>query len=185
MRPLSSSKVSALLSFTVVLLAACASVPRGLEPLATVPEVDVDRYLGRWYEIARYQHSFEKAIAGATAEYSLNDDGTIAVLNSGFRKTLDGPYTAVKAVARVPDASEPGRLKVKFFGLFEGDYLIFGLDAEGYSWALVGNDSRRFLWFLAREPEVDEALFERMRGLAEAQGYDLTELYRVPQKARE
>ena len=175
----------ALSAALAVILSSCSSVPAGLAPLETVPEVNVERYLGRWYEIARYQHSFEKTIVGATAEYSLNADGTIAVLNSGFRKTLDGPYTAVKAVARVPDASEPGRLKVKFFGLFEGDYLIFGLDAEGYSWALVGNDSRRFLWFLAREPKVDEALFERMKTLAEAQGYDLAGLYRVPQKARD
>lgn len=175
----------ALVAALAAVLTSCSSVPAGLTPLETVPEVDVERYLGRWYEIARYQHSFEKAIVGATAEYSLNPDGTIAVLNSGFRKTIDGPYSAVKAVARIPEASEPGRLKVKFFGLFEGDYLIFGLDAEGYTWALVGNDSRRFLWFLAREPEVDEALFESMKALAEVQGYDLAELYRVPQRARD
>ncbi|MBU0926560.1 MAG: lipocalin family protein [Spirochaetes bacterium] len=84
----------------------------------------------------------------------------------------------------IPDPNAPGRLKVKFFGLFEADYLIFGLDADTYSWALVGNDSRGYLWFLSRTPAVDEALLERMKAMAAAQGYDLSGLYRVPQKER-
>ncbi len=146
--------------------------------------MDVPRYLGRWYEIARFQHRFEKSIVGATAEYSLRGDGRIQVLNSGFKKSLDGAYTQVKAVAWVPDAGRPGALKVRFFGLFTGDYLIFGLDPQGYSWALVGSDSRRYLWFLARTPQISEELFSRMRDLARAQGYELSGLYKVPQKAR-
>jgi len=178
-------KAIALASVVFALLAACASVPSGLEPLDTVPVVDPDRYLGRWYEVARFQHSFERTLVGATAEYSLNADGTIAVLNSGFKKTLDGPYTSVKAVARIPDADAPGRLKVKFFGLFEADYLIFGLDSEAYAWALVGNDSRDYLWFLSRTPTVGDDLLDRMKALAVAQGYDLSGLYLVPQKERE
>jgi lipocalin len=162
----------------------CASIPRGLGPLAVVDKVDPQRYLGRWYEVARFQHSFEKDIVGATADYSLNADGTIAVLNSGFRKTLDGEYTEVKAVARIPDPAKSSRLKVKFFGLFDADYLVFGLDDVGYTWALVGSDTRDFLWFLARTPEVDDALFAQMKAIAAAQGYLLDGLYRVPQKAR-
>jgi apolipoprotein D and lipocalin family protein len=165
-------------------LAGCASVPGGVQPLDTVGSVDVQKYLGRWYEIARFQHGFEKSIVGATAEYSLRPDGRIQVVNSGFKKALDGRYTQVKAVAWVPDASKPGALKVKFFNLFTSDYLIFGLDQEGYSWALVGNDERKFVWFLSRTPTVSPELLAKMKAIAVSQGYDLSGLYLVPQKAR-
>lgn len=155
------------------------------EPLVLVPRLDIERYLGRWYEIARYQHSFEKTLVGATAEYSLRSDGKIQVLNSGFKNSLDGKYTSVKAVAWRPDDSVPGALKVKFFGLFTSDYLVFGLDDEQYQWALVGNNSRKFLWFLSRTPEVSADILEKMKEIAASQGYDLSKLYIVPQKARE
>jgi apolipoprotein D and lipocalin family protein len=174
----------ALGTLSLLILAGCASIPEGLAPLRTVAPVDVERYLGRWYEIARFQHRFEKSIVGATAEYNLMEDGRIRVVNSGFKKDLNGPYTQVKAVAWVPDASRPGALKVRFFGLFTSDYLIFGLDQEDYSWALVGSNSRDFLWFLARTPEISDELFEKMKDIARAQGYDLSGLYKVPQKAR-
>lgn len=179
-----SSTLTALTTLSVLLLGGCASIPQGLGPLDTVPGVDVQKYLGRWYEIARFQHRFEKSIVGATAEYSLRDDGRIQVLNSGFKKDLTGAYSEVKAVAWVPDAARPGALKVRFFGLFTSDYLIFGLDSENYSWALVGSNTRKFLWFLARTPEISEELFSRMKEIARSQGYDLSGLYRVPQKAR-
>ena len=154
------------------------------KPLGLVPALDLTRYLGRWYEVARYQHGFEKTLVGATAEYSLREDGKVSVLNSGFKKTLDGKYTDVKAVAWRPDDAVPGALKVKFFGLFTSDYLVFGLDDVDYQWALVGDNSRKYLWFLSRTPEVAPELLEKMQGIAEAQGYDLSTLYIVPQKAR-
>jgi apolipoprotein D and lipocalin family protein len=165
-------------------LAGCASVPAGMQPLDTVDQVDVSSYLGRWYEIARFQHSFEKNVVGATAEYSLRPDGRIQVVNSGFKKTLDGSYSEVKAVAWQPDPAIPGALKVKFFNLFTSDYLIFGLDQENYAWALVGSDNRDFLWFLSRTPTVSAELLEKMKAIAVSQGYDLGGLYLVPQKAR-
>jgi apolipoprotein D and lipocalin family protein len=90
----------------------------------------------------------------------------------------------VKAVAWRPNEAVPGALKVKFFGLFTSDYLVFGLDDVDYQWALVGNNSRKYLWFLSRTPEVAPELLEKMKGMAEAQGYDLSKLYIVPQKAR-
>jgi apolipoprotein D and lipocalin family protein len=176
----------AILVATAVLLAlaGCASVPAGVQPLRTVDTVDVQKYLGRWYEIARFQHSFEKTIVGATADYSLRPDGRIQVVNSGFKKTLDGRFSEVKAVAWVPDAARPGALKVKFFNLFTSDYLIFGLDDQGYTWALVGSNDRKFLWFLSRTPTVSAELLEKMKAIAVSQGYDLSGLYLVPQKAR-
>jgi apolipoprotein D and lipocalin family protein len=176
----------ALLAVSAVMLAffGCASMPRGLGSLTLVNTVDAQKYLGRWYEIARFQHGFEKAIVGATAEYSLRSDGKIQVVNSGFRNTLDGAYSEVRAVAWVPDPSRPAALKVRFFGLFPADYLIFGLDQENYSWALVGEDSRDYLWFLSRTPTINDELFNRMKELAAGQGFDMSKLYVVPQKPR-
>lgn len=173
------------LSILVALAMASASLwAETKKPLDLVPALDLQRYLGRWYEVARYQHGFEKTLVGATAEYALRDDGKVSVLNSGFKKTLDGKYTDVKAVAWRPNDAVPGALKVKFFGLFTSDYLVFGLDDVDYQWALVGNNSRKYLWFLSRSPEVAPELLEKMKGMAEAQGYDLSKLYIVPQKAR-
>jgi len=174
--PLITSSLAALSIF------GCAAGPRAPGPLQLVEKVDTQRYLGRWYEIARFQHSFEKSIVGATAEYSLREDGRIQVINSGFRNDLNGPPTQAKGVAWVPDPRRPAALKVQFFWPFSGDYLIFGLDDESYSWALVGADSRDYLWFLARTPEISDDLFGRMLQMARAQGYDVSKLYKVPQK---
>jgi lipocalin len=173
------------MSILVALALASASLwAETPKPLDLVPSLDLQRYLGRWYEVARYQHGFEKTLVGATAEYALRDDGKVSVLNSGFKKTLDGKYTDVKAVAWRPNNAVPGALKVKFFGLFTSDYLVFGLDDADYQWALVGENNRKYLWFLSRTPEVDPALLEQMKEMASAQGYDLSKLYIVPQKAR-
>jgi apolipoprotein D and lipocalin family protein len=162
----------------------CAGTPRGLGPLRLVDALDVQRYLGRWYEIARFTKSFERDLVGTTAEYGLRPDRRIQVVNSGFRGTLDGPYTEARGTAWAPDPRRPAALKVSFFWPFAGDYLVFGLDQEGYSWALVGSDSRDYLWFLARTPEISDELFQKMRQLAEDQGYNLKDLYKVPQKPR-
>jgi lipocalin len=175
----------AALGLVMIAMAGGVAGAQTRKPLVLVPRLDIERYLGRWYEIARYQHSFEKTLVGATAEYSLRSDGKIQVLNSGFKNSLDGKYTSVKAVAWRPDDSVPGALKVKFFGLFTSDYLVFGLDDEQYQWALVGNNSRKFLWFLSRTPEVSADILEKMKEIAASQGYDLSKLYIVPQKARE
>jgi apolipoprotein D and lipocalin family protein len=166
------------------LLAGCASAPGALPPLRTVERLDTARYMGRWYEVARFPHRFERDLVGVTAEYALRPDGRIAVVNGGFRGTLDGKYTEATAVAYIPDPGKPGRLKVSFFRPFYGDYLVFGLDDIDYSWVLVGSDDRKYLWFLARAPAVDEATLALMRSLAEGQGYDLSGLYLVPQRAR-
>jgi apolipoprotein D and lipocalin family protein len=156
-----------------------------LGPVELVDTVDVERYLGRWYEIARFQSGFEKDIVGAAAEYSRMKNGKIRVVNSGFKNSLDGKYTQVKAVAWVPDPAVPAALKVRFFGLFAADYLIIGLDRENYEWAIVGNNSRNFLWFLSRTHEIDEALYKKMEDIARGQGFDVEALYRVPQKPRD
>ena len=155
-----------------------------LKPLTLVDSLDKQRYLGRWYEVARFQHSFEKSLVGVTAEYSVRSDGRIRVVNSGFRDELNGPYREAIGVAWIPDPRRPAALKVRFFWPFSGNYLVFGLDEQDYSWALVGDNSRRYLWFLARTPGISRELLEKMKQIARDQGYDLSGLYEVPQKAR-
>ena len=172
-----------IIMIAIATLLGCTTSAYAEDPLETVGSLDLEKYLGRWYEIARYQHGFERNIVGATAEYSKRSDGRIQVVNSGFKKTLDGPYTSVKAVAWRPDDKVPGALKVRFFGLFAADYLVFGLDEE-YRWALVGSNDRNTLWFLARTPEVSNRTLDEMKAIAVSQGYDLSELFMVPQKER-
>lgn len=154
------------------------------KPLVFVDKLDKQRYLGRWYEVARFQHRFEKSLVGVTAQYTLCSDGKIRVVNSGFRYDLNGPYREAVGVAWVPDPRRPAALKVRFFWPFSGNYLVFGLDEKDYSWALVGDSSRRYLWFLARTPQISKELFEKMKQKARDQGYDLSGLYEVPQKER-
>ena len=168
-----------------IIIAGCASDGGGsIGRLETVKEVDLERYAGRWYEIARYQQSFERRLVAVTAEYTLLKNGRVRMANSGFRDTLDGPYRQARGTAWVPNADEPGALKVSFFWPFAGDYKIFALDSEEYQWALVGDDSRNTLWFLARDNEISPELFETMSKLAVQNGYSLEELFRVPQKPR-
>ncbi|MGA2641262.1 MAG: lipocalin family protein [Spirochaetia bacterium] len=171
-------------SLAALTLFGCAGIPRGLAPLRLVESVDIQKYLGRWYEIARFTHRFERSLVGVTAEYSIRDDGRIQVINSGFRKSLDGKHTDAKGVAWIPDPRRPAALKVSFFWPFAADYLIFGLDQDNYSWALVGDNSREYLWFLARMPEISDELLQKMQQLARDQGYDPSRLDKVPQKPR-
>ena len=153
-------------------------------PLKTVPALDIEKYLGRWYEIARFEHGFEKKLVGVTAEYSMRRDGRIQVLNSGFKHTLGGPYVKAKAIGWRVDDAVPGALKVRFFHLFAADYLVFGLDDEHYSWAVVGDNDRSNLWFLARNAEISSELLEKMKGIALDQGYNLSGLTMVKQQER-
>jgi apolipoprotein D and lipocalin family protein len=176
MRPMKIALSAALLAAVLTPLSA-----QSLAPLELVPALDPARYAGRWFEVARYQHGFEKGLVGVTADYGIRPDGRIDVVNSGRRKSLDGNLSTVKALAWRPDPARPGALKVRFFGLFASDYLVFGLDEKDYRWAVVGENTRKYLWFLARDPAVDPEVLEKMKAIAEGQGYDLARLYLVPQ----
>jgi len=166
------------------LLAVSGTASQVHKPLQLEEKLDVQRYLGRWYELARFQHRFESGLVGVTAEYSLRSDGRIQVVNSGFKHDLNGPSREARGVAWVPDPRTPAALKVRFFWPFAGNYLVFGLDQKDYSWALVGDNSRKYLWFLARTPQITAELFQKMKQIAVSQGYDLANLYIVAQKPR-
>lgn len=148
-------------------------------PLAVVESVDIERYAGKWYEIARYPNTFERNCVGVTAEYSLRDDGKISVLNTCYEETLDGAMRTIEGSARTVDATN-AKLKVSFFGPFEGDYWILDLD-EDYTYAVVGAPNRRFLWILSRTPELDEDLLDEIREWLPSLGFDPDRLIMVEQ----
>jgi apolipoprotein D and lipocalin family protein len=122
-----------------------------------VKELDIEKYLGKWYEIARYDHKFERGLVGVTASYSFRDDGKIKVVNAGFKETLNGQKSEAIGKAKIPDPNVPSKLKVSFFWFFYGDYFVFELD-ENYQWAVIGSSTDKYLWILSRTPQLDETV---------------------------
>jgi len=159
-------------------LAACAT-PAGPEP--DLPVVDLDRYLGRWYEIASLPQYFQRGCVATTAFYSRLDDGRIRVENQCRDGTLDGPIRSAEGTAWVAEeGGNAAKLKVSFFWPFSGHYWIVALDPE-YRWALVGHPERKYLWILSRSPQMDAALYDSLVDRARGLGYDVDRLVRTPQ----
>jgi apolipoprotein D and lipocalin family protein len=157
-----------------LLLPGCAALgPKHPVGNAAVPQpakpVEIASYLGRWYEIARYEQGFQKDCDGVTADYSLREDGSIKVVNT-CRKP-DGKVTDAVGKAKVVDPVTKSKLKVSFFGPFYGDYWVLDR-AEDYSWAIVGEPSGRYLWLLARQAEPSPAAKDALIARARALGYD-------------
>ena len=144
-------------------------------PLTTVSAVDLNRYIGKWYEIASYPAWFQKGCTGSTADYSRLPDGRIRVVNRCFKKSLDGPLKESKGKAEVVDSKTNARLKVTFFWPFKGDYWIIDLD-DDYQWAVVGVPSRKYLWILSRTPTLDGAVYDGILRRVIEKGYDPTRL---------
>ena len=146
-----------------------------------VKELDLQKYLGTWYEIARYNHRFERGLVGVKANYSLRDDGKIKVLNSGYKKRLDGKFSQATGKAYLPDPEkDPGKLKVSFFWNFYGDYFVLELDKD-YQWAIIGSSSDKYLWILSRTPQPDAGLYNELLDKIKSRGYDISELIKVEQ----
>lgn len=168
-----------ILAAVAAALAGCASPPVNRRPettLTTASSVEIERYLGLWYEIARFPNSFERNCEGVTAEYSRREDGLIRVVNTCREGAPDGKKRVATGRARIADAATNAKLEVSFFGPFWGDYWILWR-AEDYSLALVGEPSGRYLWVLSRGPvladDAKAAALERLTAL----GYDTSKLY--------
>lgn len=146
---------------------------------STVKELDINRYLGMWYEIARFDHRFERNLVGVSASYSMRDDGKIKVVNQGYKNTLDGKLSRAVGKAKLTD--EPGKLKVSFFWIFYADYFVLELD-DSYKWALVGSSNDKYLWILSRTPKLKENQLNHILEKAEQRGYDTSKLIWVEQK---
>ena len=144
-------------------------------PLKTVKYVDLKKYVGLWYEVAKIPNSFQdQCIKGTTAKYILKEDGEIAVINSCIDE--DGEVDEADGLARVVDKKTNAKLEVSFFSIFGwrpiwGDYWIIGLD-ENYQWAIVGTPSRKYGWVLSRTPKLDEVTMDTIFGIIKDQGYD-------------
>jgi apolipoprotein D and lipocalin family protein len=155
---------------------AAFSNPSSREPLQTVSSVDINQYLGKWYEIASIPQRFQKGCAASTAEYSLRDDGTIVVVNAC--RLEDGSIKKVRGKAWATDDTN-AKLKVRFFWPFNGDYWIIEL-ADDYSYAVVGHPNRDYLWILSRTAEISPTLYdELMEKIEITHGYDLSKIVRT------
>ncbi|TGN41744.1 lipocalin family protein [Marinobacter confluentis] len=160
----------------VMILTGCTGLPDGIEP---VSELDLERYKGTWYEIARLDHSFEEGLSSVTADYALNPDGSVTVTNRGYSDE-EGKWQEADGHAVPVEGAPAGHLKVSFFGPFYASYVVFILDSD-YNTAYVTGYNRDYLWLLSRSPEVDEKTLDDFRKTAREQGFDLGELIVVDQ----
>lgn len=162
--------------FFVLIGAGCTGLPDGIEP---VDELDLERYQGTWYEIARLDHSFERGLSNVTAEYSLNTDGSVTVTNRGY-SAEEGNWEEADGHAVAVEDSAEGHLKVSFFGPFYASYVVFRLD-DAYRTAYVTGYDRDYLWLLSRSPEVSAEALGEFRAVVREKGFEAGELIIVDQ----
>lgn len=151
----------------LALLAGCAQIPDGVQ---AVNGFDAERYLGRWYEVARLDHSFERGLDNVSATYTPREDGGIDVLNRGYDRA-DGDWREARGRARFVGPRDVAMLEVSFFGPFYGGYNVVALDPE-YQLSLVAGPTRKYLWILARRPDAPREAVERMVARAGELGFD-------------
>jgi apolipoprotein D and lipocalin family protein len=138
--------------FMSLFVSGCLGLPEGIYP---VDEFDMNKYLGKWYEVARLDHSFERGLDRVTAEYSLRDDGGVRVINRGF-SVADNKWKEAEGKGYFVRGQNEGYLKVSFFGPFYGSYVVFELDREQYQYAFVTSNNTSYLWLLSRTPTVSK-----------------------------
>lgn len=171
-------------SFLLGLAAGAALAQPASPPLKTIPALDVKRYMGTWYEIAKFPNRFQKKCAGdTTATYGLREDGRVSVVNRC--RTHEGGEDVAEGVARQLGAADSPRLEVRFapailsfIPLVWGDYWVIDLD-EQYQLSAVSEPKREYLWILSRSPQVDPAAYEALLGRLAAQGLDTSRLERT------
>ena len=167
----------------LLLFSGCAAKNgNDMQALKTVDFVDLGRYVGQWYEIARYHHRFQEGCVGSRATYTLRDDEKIGVINECYDKSFSGKLRSVKGKAWVVDKETNARLKVSFFWPFAGDYWIIDL-GRNYEYAVVGHPNRKYLWILSRTPDMDEEVYQAILTRLQKQKYDTTKLIKTDQKS--
>ena len=166
-----------IVTFMILLFTSCASIPEGA---TAVSPFDKEKYLGKWYEIARLDFRFERNLNNTTANYSANDDGTIAVLNRGYNY-LKEEWDEAKGKAKFAVDENVARLKVSFFGPFYAPYNVIALD-RNYKYALVAGKNLDYLWILARNKTISEDIREDYLKIAADLGYNISDLIWVEHK---
>ena len=144
---------------------------------STTPTLDIQRFMGRWYEIARYEHRFEKGMTHVSATYTLSGNGKIEVLNEGLK---EGKHKQIKGRAKQPNPQDPGKLKVSFFLWFYSDYYVLYIDPE-YRYLLVGSSSDKYLWIMSREKSLAKETLDQLLDKLRVRGYDTDKLLFVAQ----
>jgi len=167
-----------LIAFILIIAAGCTGLPEGVVP---VRDFDSARYLGKWYEIARLDHSFERGLNNVTAEYSMRDDGGLKVLNKGY-SIEDREWKEVEGKAYFVNDQNTGHLKVSFFGPFYSSYVVFDLDKVNYQYAFVAGYNKSYLWLLSRSPTVSDKITERFIRKASELGFNTDGLIFVDHK---
>ncbi len=142
------------------------------QPMQVVEKLDINKYLGTWYEIARKPNFFEQGLSCITATYSLKEDGKIDVLNKGHNGSK---FKIASGTAKIPDMNEAAKLKVSFFGPFYADYQVIDLDSN-YQYALVGEPGREYLWILSRTAKLEQSVIDKLISKAQSLGYDTKDL---------
>ncbi|WP_370979812.1 lipocalin family protein [Agaribacterium sp. ZY112] len=165
------------LLLSTLLLSSCSTVPKTITP---VTGFELDKYLGTWYEIARLDHRFERGLEQVSANYSINDDGTVRVENRGYSSAKKEWKDAI-GKAKFAKDKQTGHLKVSFFGPFYGSYIIFDLDKEHYQYSFI-TGSKNTLWLLARTPQVSDDIKQTFIKKVTDAGYNANELIFVKQK---
>lgn len=159
------------------IVALCTSCQTEMDN-ATVNHLDLSRFMGVWYEIARYDHRFEKGMTHVTADYTLLPDGKIRVINRGFK---NGEEKEIEGKVKQPEPDKyPGRLKVTFFLWFYSDYYVLYLD-EDYRHAIIGGSSDKYLWILSRTPQISASELDKLLTIIKQRGYDTSKLIFVKQ----
>ena len=169
---MSRPKQGIALSILSTMLSGCLGTP---ENVTVIEDFELERYLGTWHEIARLDHRFERGMIDVQAQYSLREDGGVRVVNRGFREK-DGEWSEAVGKAYFIDSPDIGRLKVSFFGPFYGAYNIVDLEQESYSYAMVTGPNTGYLWILARDPHLDQAIVDRLVTKAESLDFPVNEL---------
>ena len=159
----------------MIFLAGCLGMPSTVTP---VENFEINRYLGKWYEVARLDHSFERGLEQVTAEYSLRNDGGVSVVNRGY-SVEDDEWQEAKGKAYFVDDKATGYLKVSFFGPFYGSYVVFELDKAGYEYAFVAGPDLSYLWLLSRKPQLSDEIIKRFESLSRELGFDTSKLIYV------
>ena len=153
----------------------CTGVPKGMKP---VSEFDGQRYMGKWYEIARLDHSFERNLSNVSATYARDSAGVISVTNRGYNEKTD-KWKQIEGRARFIGDNTVGSLKVSFFGPFYGGYHVIALDKKNYSYAMVAGPNLSYLWILSRSTSLDETILSDLTDKAAEWGFKTTELIAV------
>lgn len=166
-----------LLILLSVLLAGCVGIPDSVKP---VQNFELERYLGKWYEIARLDHSFERGLSHVTADYTLRKDGGVRVINRGYSSDKKS-WKQAEGKAYFVDGADKGYLKVSFFGPFYGSYIVFGLDQESYQYSMVSGPKKSYLWILARKPVLEDDIKTALTNRAAVAGFDTSKLIFVDQ----